>query len=486
MYEPSCERLVLDSTRHVEEMAAKRSELPQRAAGVRRTRLRGSLPSPRPSLTPLRADGEAKPVKFISSCRHRASGLGTHRDGTCEDLWRADPEWPCVAAEAGADFVGMMFAESRRKVTPQECYDIVQALKEKRSDGRGLPAEAESTAPRVAMFRPAPGSASGPMPSSNGNALAAAHRGRVRRPKRGRSQRHRRRRRPGPRPAFRRRNAGIHRTHRAAGDPRGPRGKRRHGVRHLRRHLSGLRGRPDARYRFGRSSRRHRRRIRLGGRGRGRGVARRSCSLAAFRRRTSPRQSRRYSRGASMFRAAWKPMARRTSRRCARSSAPPRRWNWALKRRYSPGSASSVDDTFPETLVGAHEELEAAYPGARDDPEFQAELADLNKHYVGRPTPLYFAERLTREVRRRAHLPQARRPRPHRRAQDQQRARPGAAGQAHGQAAHHRRDRRRPARRRHRHRVRAVGPRVRRLHGQRGHRAGRSLNVFRMRLLGAR
>ena len=47
--------------------------------------------------------------------------------------------------------------------------------------------------------------------------------------------------------------------------------------------------------------------------------------------------------------------------------------------------------------MGAHEELEAAYLIARDDPEFQAELADLNKHYVGRPTPLYFAERLTRE-----------------------------------------------------------------------------------------
>ena len=58
---------------------------------------------------------------------------------------------------------------------------------------------------------------------------------------------------------------------------------------------------------------------------------------------------------------------------------------------------------------------------------------------------------------------------PHRRAQDQQRARPGAARQADGQAADHRRDRRRPARRRHRDRVRAARPRVRRLHGHRGH-----------------
>ncbi|MEO6398802.1 MAG: tryptophan synthase subunit beta [Tepidiformaceae bacterium] len=52
---------------------------------------------------------------------------------------------------------------------------------------------------------------------------------------------------------------------------------------------------------------------------------------------------------------------------------------------------------IPETLVGAHEELELAYMEARRDPAFQAELDDLNKHFVGRPTPLYFAERLTRE-----------------------------------------------------------------------------------------
>ena len=54
-------------------------------------------------------------------------------------------------------------------------------------------------------------------------------------------------------------------------------------------------------------------------------------------------------------------------------------------------------------------------------------------------------------------LPQARGPQPHRRAQDQQHDRPGAARQAHGQAAHDRRDRRRPARRRDRDRLRAFG-----------------------------
>jgi len=52
---------------------------------------------------------------------------------------------------------------------------------------------------------------------------------------------------------------------------------------------------------------------------------------------------------------------------------------------------------IPETLVGAHEALEAAYDEARRDPAFQAELDHLLKHYVGRATPLYFAEHLTKE-----------------------------------------------------------------------------------------
>ncbi len=47
-----------------------------------------------------------------------------------------DPETALEAAKAGADFIGIMFAESKRKVTPQECYNIVEALKEKRTQGR--------------------------------------------------------------------------------------------------------------------------------------------------------------------------------------------------------------------------------------------------------------------------------------------------------------------------------------------------------------
>ena len=52
----------------------------------------------------------------------------------------------------------------------------------------------------------------------------------------------------------------------------------------------------------------------------------------------------------------------------------------------------------PETLMAALLELEQAYVEARDDAAFQAELADLLKHYVGRPTPLYYAKRLSEEL----------------------------------------------------------------------------------------
>ncbi|MGO9544247.1 MAG: tryptophan synthase subunit beta [Rhodomicrobium sp.] len=48
-----------------------------------------------------------------------------------------------------------------------------------------------------------------------------------------------------------------------------------------------------------------------------------------------------------------------------------------------------------ETLMPLILELEAAYTKAKTDPEFLAELQDLNAHYAGRPSPLYFAQRLT-------------------------------------------------------------------------------------------
>ena len=52
----------------------------------------------------------------------------------------------------------------------------------------------------------------------------------------------------------------------------------------------------------------------------------------------------------------------------------------------------------PETLMAALEELEQAYAAAEADPAFHAELDDLLHHYCGRPTPLYFAKRMTEQL----------------------------------------------------------------------------------------
>jgi tryptophan synthase beta chain len=51
-----------------------------------------------------------------------------------------------------------------------------------------------------------------------------------------------------------------------------------------------------------------------------------------------------------------------------------------------------------ETLMHALDELEELYERARKDPEFQAELAYDLEHFVGRPTPLYHAARLSQEL----------------------------------------------------------------------------------------
>jgi tryptophan synthase beta chain len=52
-----------------------------------------------------------------------------------------------------------------------------------------------------------------------------------------------------------------------------------------------------------------------------------------------------------------------------------------------------------ETLMPLVLELEREYRRAQADPAFQAEFDDLLEHYVGRPSPLYFAERLTQALR---------------------------------------------------------------------------------------
>ncbi|MFN3515724.1 MAG: tryptophan synthase subunit beta [Novosphingobium sp.] len=55
-----------------------------------------------------------------------------------------------------------------------------------------------------------------------------------------------------------------------------------------------------------------------------------------------------------------------------------------------------------ETLMPLILDVEKEYAAAKQDPAFHADFDDLLEHYVGRPSPLYFAPRLTEEIRRRA------------------------------------------------------------------------------------
>ena len=52
----------------------------------------------------------------------------------------------------------------------------------------------------------------------------------------------------------------------------------------------------------------------------------------------------------------------------------------------------------PETLIPALDELEASFHAARRDPAFQAELDELLRDYVGRPSPLSEAPRLSARI----------------------------------------------------------------------------------------
>ncbi len=73
---------------------------------------------------------------------------------------------------------------------------------------------------------------------------------------------------------------------------------------------------------------------------------------------------------------------------------------------------STVEERFgpyggryvPETLIAALDELTAAWEEAREDAGFQAQLASLHRDFIGRPTPLYLAERLSERADRRVYL----------------------------------------------------------------------------------
>jgi tryptophan synthase beta chain len=73
---------------------------------------------------------------------------------------------------------------------------------------------------------------------------------------------------------------------------------------------------------------------------------------------------------------------------------------------------TAVDERFgpyggryvPETLIAALDELTAAWTEAKEDGEFQQRLAALNRDFIGRPTPLYLAERLSERTGGRVYL----------------------------------------------------------------------------------
>ena len=88
-------------------------------------------------------------------------------------------------------------------------------------------------------------------------------------------------------------------------------------------------------------------------------------------------------------------------------------------------------------------ELEEAYNHYKNDPEFNRELEELFNEYAGRPSRLYYAEKMTEGPGRGEDLPEEGRPEPYRSTQDQQRAGPGAPCEEDGQDPSDRGDRRR-------------------------------------------
>ncbi|HEY2055610.1 MAG TPA: tryptophan synthase subunit beta [Solirubrobacterales bacterium] len=71
-----------------------------------------------------------------------------------------------------------------------------------------------------------------------------------------------------------------------------------------------------------------------------------------------------------------------------------------IEQRFGPYGGRYV----PETLIAALDELTEAWEATREDPEYVARLDGLRRDYVGRPTPLYLAERLSERVGSRVYL----------------------------------------------------------------------------------
>ena len=72
----------------------------------------------------------------------------------------------------------------------------------------------------------------------------------------------------------------------------------------------------------------------------------------------------------------------------------------AIEQRFGPYGGRYV----PETLIAALDELTEAWAEARDDPAFNERLQLLHRDFIGRPTPLYLADRLSARAGRRVYL----------------------------------------------------------------------------------
>ena len=72
----------------------------------------------------------------------------------------------------------------------------------------------------------------------------------------------------------------------------------------------------------------------------------------------------------------------------------------AIEQRFGPYGGRYV----PETLIAALDELTEAWAEARDDPAFKERLRLLHRDFIGRPTPLYLADRLSAKAGRRVYL----------------------------------------------------------------------------------
>ena len=137
-----------------------------------------------------------------------------------------------------------------------------------------------------------------------------------------------------------------------------------------------------------------------------------------------------------------------------------------------------------ETLMPLVLEVERAYDAAKRDPAFHRRLSYYFKHYVGRPSPLYFAQRLTERCGG-AKIYLKREDLNHTGAHKIN----NSIGQIllaqrMGKKPHHRRNRRRAARRRHGHGLRAFGLQCVVYMGAKDIERQKP-NVFRMKLLGA-